>query len=946
MPPTSGSTLAVSFDGTDDGYVGPQVTTVIDNFGIEAWVKPAASSVSPQLIVHNGAPFNGDGYGLEILNGRYHGEFGFFATPFDIGVAATPGVWRHLALVRDGGVTRVYIDGAVVYQNSPAAPGIPNGASAIGRAPGGGAYFTGAVDDVRIFTFAPGTFNPQDLAITTPASGAWSWAYTTDDGPAQSQEVTITASTGVSGDTTSLPFTLIVTNVAPTASLSNGGAVSEGSAGSVSFSSPSDPSTADTTAGFHYAYDFDNDGTFEVGDGTYAGSGTATSATVPASFLADGPGTLIVRGRIIDKDDGFTDDTTTLAIANVVPTAAVSGPAEALTSQVSTFLLRATDASPSDQAVGFTYAVTWGDGSPVQTISPVVGTGDATARHAYAATGTYTIHVTATDQNGGSSPPTGTTITITSLTTTSAQATIHAVGASVPPARASPLSSELAPAEEDELQDVLAGNIELAPVDDAALHEITATINALAPPDSPVEITIRLGDGPYSGVTLSPPAGITLLLAGTDTSDTDGTQISSATGPAVTVTRGEVVVQGAVLSTTADAPTILVTGGLLTVAQDWIDESTAFTTAAIEVTGGGVRYGFDVVTNINGAGSFFRAPQREAIAFPEGIDDFLIPNMFAVDGVYGAASHQSATTLLRVPPAESGIDQAVTFTALIDTRVEEVGYATGTVTFYDGETLLATVPLQTLQGAAQATFMTSSLSVGEHTIAAFYSGDDRFVASSAALTHHVQDNHAPVAVDDAYTTAPNTALTIAVPGVLGNDSDADGDPLTAESYNPPAHGTVTLNANGSFTYTPTSGYFGGDSFSYTTTDGALDSQVATVTLAVIYPFAGFFAPVDNPPTFNPVNAGQTVAFKFSLGGNRGLIIIAAGYPVSQPIDCSTGAPIGVVQPTTASTPLSYDATSTRYTYTWKTVSTWAGTCRQFTLRLADGIEHLARFTFH
>src|SRR6185369_2115592 len=63
-------------------------------------------------------------------------------------------------------------------------------------------------------------------------------------------------------------------------------------------------------------------------------------------------------------------------------------------------------------------------------------------------------------------------------------------------------------------------------------------------------------------------------------------------------------------------------------------------------------------------------------------------------------------------------------------------------------------------------------------------------------------NDAPVAGNDAYTTPEDTALTIAVPGVLGNDSDVDGNALRAVLASNPTNGTLTLSTNGSFVYTP------------------------------------------------------------------------------------------------------------------------------------------------
>ena len=75
-------------------------------------------------------------------------------------------------------------------------------------------------------------------------------------------------------------------------------------------------------------------------------------------------------------------------------------------------------------------------------------------------------------------------------------------------------------------------------------------------------------------------------------------------------------------------------------------------------------------------------------------------------------------------------------------------------------------------------------------------------------------NAAPVAADDNYTVAEDGVLTVAAPGVLANDTDADGDTLTAQLVSGPADGTLALNADGSFTYTPAADANGPDSFTY------------------------------------------------------------------------------------------------------------------------------------
>jgi VCBS repeat-containing protein len=93
-------------------------------------------------------------------------------------------------------------------------------------------------------------------------------------------------------------------------------------------------------------------------------------------------------------------------------------------------------------------------------------------------------------------------------------------------------------------------------------------------------------------------------------------------------------------------------------------------------------------------------------------------------------------------------------------------------------------------------------------------------------------NSAPAATADSYTATAGTALNVAAPGVLANDRDPDGDAMTAVLATAPAHGTLTLNADGSFRYTPATGYSGSDGFTYKASDGKAASAATAVALSV------------------------------------------------------------------------------------------------------------------
>ena len=114
-----------------------------------------------------------------------------------------------------------------------------------------------------------------------------------------------------------------------------------------------------------------------------------------------------------------------------------------------------------------------------------------------------------------------------------------------------------------------------------------------------------------------------------------------------------------------------------------------------------------------------------------------------------------------------------------------------------------------------------------------------------------------------------------------------------------------------------------------------------------WPFEGFKRPVDNGGTFNVMKSGAAVPIMFSLGGFRGLDILASGAPASASVPCSSTASVDAIEltVTAGNSSLGYDQASDTYSYIWKTQKAWAGTCRQFVMTLTDGSVHRALFKF-
>ena len=212
-----------------------------------------------------------------------------------------------------------------------------------------------------------------------------------------------------------------------------------------------------------------------------------------------------------------------------------------------------------------------------------------------------------------------------------------------------------------------------------------------------------------------------------------------------------------------------------------------------------------------------------------------------------------------------------------------------------------------------------------YTPATNYSGPDSFTyrASDGALTSGLatvaitvtSSADAPVATNDSYTTAEDTPLTIAAPGVLGNDSDPDGTAPTAVLGVGPAHGTLTLNANGSFTYTPATNYSGPDSFTYRASDGALTSGLATVAITV------------TPSADAPIAAGDS----YTTAEDTPLTIAAPGV-LGNDSDPDGTAPTAVLGVGPAHGMLTLNANGS---FTYTPATNYSGP-DSFTYRASDG----------
>ena len=258
-----------------------------------------------------------------------------------------------------------------------------------------------------------------------------------------------------------------------------------------------------------------------------------------------------------------------------------------------------------------------------------------------------------------------------------------------------------------------------------------------------------------------------------------------------------------------------------------IDSDTSSLTAAL---GTGPANGTAVV---NADGTFTYTPDADF----NGTDTFTYT-------VYDGAATDSGTVTVTITPVQDAPD-AVNDRATV---AEDSGANVIEVSANDADVDGDDVTITSVTQPANGTAVINGDGTVSYTPNANYTGPDTFTYTvsdgldddTAAVTVTVTAvNDAPVAVDDQLTTNEDTPLDFTPADLLDNDSDADSAALVTFVQSP-SNGSLTVHADGSYTYTPDANFHGIDTFRYVANDGAATSNIATVTVTVT-------AEVENTP---------------------------------------------------------------------------------------------------
>lgn len=284
------------------------------------------------------------------------------------------------------------------------------------------------------------------------------------------------------------------------------------------------------------------------------------------------------------------------------------------------------------------------------------------------------------------------------------------------------------------------------------------------------------------------------------------------------------------------------------------------------------------------------APGGEVRAFPATVYELSVANASRAEGNSGSAPLSFTVSLSTAAPSPITVS-ASTANGTATAGSDYTAAGPTTITFNPGDTV-KTFPVSVLGDAVPEFDETFTVTLSSPAGAVLLAG-----TATGTILNEDGTPQPPVVLNDAYSVAAYATLDVPAPGLLGNDqSPAPG--LAAALVGAPAHGSVTVQANGAFTYTPQPGYIGADAFTYRAANIAGPSSLATVSIAVTAP-TGPVPPTAlrvvgvsgnvvtfgwNPPTLGATPVGYQLEGGVTPGGVLGAVALgtAPRYSIALP----------------------------------------------------------------
>jgi hypothetical protein len=703
-----------------------------------------------------------------------------------------------------------------------------------------------------------------------------------------------------------------VNNVAPSANFNAPNSVNEGDSFNLSLASPSDPSSADTAAGFEYAFDCDlDDPEADYADG-FGSSNSADCST-------NDNGTRNIGAKLRDKDGSVSTYEENVTINNVDPTISlVTNDGSVNEGAAATIAVTASDLVGANDPLYYSFDC---NGNGVYNDTGNVGPQSAnSAQCSFANDGNYTVSVRVTDGDGGQDTD-STQVTVNNVAPTVTLSGPALVDESATAERLYEFTvTDPGPGDEgaqiqrscgDNGQEVTGSyqydpqssqgsfrclfpdgqttsSVRVSATDDDGASDadsekvIIVSVSNVAPnviaaanqnsdegenksfnlgsftdpgPDGPWQVTVDWGDssadGPFVANTSGSLGSRTHTYAdnGNYTVTVTVAEAGNDTTPSDSKTFQVVVANVAPTTTLSATNELDVTEGTTTTYTYTVSDPGDDTVQAVS-TGCGAN-GTRVSDVANSFDCYFPNGPATTGVTARATDS---------DGAIDTDNQLVEVDVANVAPTISNITDHTTnedtATGAIAFTVGDAGTPTGSLTVSGTSANTALVPNGNIAFGGSGTNRTLTVTpaanqTGTATITVGVSDGTASAARTFVLTV-TPVNDAPVAHSDSYTTAEDTPLTVNdAAGVLGDDLDVDGDNLTAAVVDGPAHGQLSLASSGAFTFTPEANYNGTDSFTYRANDAVVNSGLATVTLNV--------SPVNDAPAILPAIADRTIA---------------------------------------------------------------------------------------